>query len=134
MAATRGWLDAQGCPLTRIAVFPEGRPAPAKEFDALIDTGFTGFAQLPARLAASIGLTGIGEMEIIYPDDTTEPVPVAWASMRLGSETREGFVFTPDRGEILVGVHFLRLFGKTLIHSVNDGVVVLTDEASVETD
>ena len=134
MAATRGWLDAQGCPFTRIAVFPEGRPATAKDFDALIDTGFTGFAQIPHRAAISIGLAAIGEMEITYPDETTEPVPVAWATVRLGSETREGFVFIPARGEILIGAHFLRLFGKTLIHSVAEGLVVLTDRAPTQID
>jgi len=117
-----------------MAVFPEGRPAAAKDLDALIDTGFTGFAQVPHRLATSIGLTAVGEMEITYPDDTTEPVPVAWASVRLVSETREGFVFIPERGEVLVGVHFLRLFGKTLIHSVADGLVVLTDQGRVQAD
>jgi clan AA aspartic protease len=134
MAATRGWLDAQGCPFTRIAVFPEGRPATDKDFDSLIDTGFTGFAQIPYRAAISIGLAAIGEMEITYPDETTEPVPVAWATVRLGSETREGFVFIPDRGEILIGAHFLRLFGKTLIHSVSGGLVVLTDQAPTQID
>ena len=61
MAATRGWLDAQGCPFTRIAVFPEGRPATAKDFDALIDTGFTGFVQIPHRAAIAIGLAALGE-------------------------------------------------------------------------
>jgi len=98
------------------------------------DTGFTGFAQVPRRLATSIGLTALGKMEMTYPDDTTEPVPVAWASVRVGSETREGFGFTPDRGEVLVGVHFLRLFGKTLIHSVVDGLVVLADQGRVQID
>jgi predicted aspartyl protease len=85
MAATRGWLDNQGCPLATIEVFPEGRPGAAKNLDALIDTGFTAFAQVPARLAASVGLTAVGEMEITYPDNTTEPVPVAWTSVRLGA-------------------------------------------------
>jgi len=49
----------------------------------------------------------------------------------VGSETREGFVFIPDRGEILIGVHFLRLFGKTLIHSVADGLVILADQGPI---
>ena len=128
MAATRGWLDSQGCPFARIAIFPEGRPLASKDFDALIDTGFTGFAQMPLDAATAMGLVPIGEIELTYPDGTTEPVPVAWATAQLGPETREGFVFVPDTGEVLIGVHFLRLFGKALIHSLADDLVLLTDE------
>ena len=128
MAATRGWLDPQGCPFVRVAIFPEGRAAASKDFDALIDTGFTGFGQMPLAVASSLGLVPIGEMEMTYSDGTTEPVPVAWATVRLSSETREGFFFVPDGGDVLIGVHFLRLFRKALIHSVADDLVVLTDE------
>ena len=127
MAPTRGWLDPQGCPFTKIAIFPEGRPDVRREVEALIDTGFTGFAQIPFAIALSIGLSATGTMDLTFAGGTTEPTPVSWASIQLGPDIREGLVFLSDRSdEILVGVHFLRLFGTTLTFSVGSGVVELS--------
>ena len=127
MAPTRGWLDPQGCPFIKIAIFPEGRLDLRREVDALIDTGFTGFAQIPLDIAVSVGLNATGTMDLTFAGGTTELTPVSWASIQLGPDTREGFVFLSDRSdEILVGVHFLRLFETTLTFSVGSSVVELS--------
>ena len=68
MAPTRGTLDPQGFPLTRVTIFPEGMPARGRDFDALIDTGFTGFAQMPQASAVDIGLTPNGTMDLTFSD------------------------------------------------------------------
>jgi clan AA aspartic protease len=128
MAATRGWLDEQGSPRVRIGIFPEGRPSPTDQFDAVIDTGFTGFAQIPAKTAESIGLRAFGTLDYTLADGTTEPAPIVFASVRLGAETEEGFVVLLEGGDVLVGTEFLRLFGKTLTISVGRGLVELTDD------
>jgi len=126
MAPTRGRLDPQGCPLTRIEIFPEAAPSRGRDFDGLIDTGFTAFAQMPQADAANIGLEATGTMDLTFSDGTTEAMPVAWASIRLGSEIQQGFVFLSDRSnEVLLGVHFLRVFKKTLIFSVEEARVEL---------
>lgn len=126
MAATPGSVDAQGCPRTKISISSEGSPATTKEFDAIIDTGFTAFAQIPIEAAASIGLRAVGEISMTYADGTTLPVPVTWATVRLGSEAVEVFVLLEeDSQEVLVGVHFLRLFRRLLIFSAAEGRVVL---------
>lgn len=118
---------SQGCPLVRVTIFPEGTPAHGREFDGLIDTGFTAFAQMPQAIAAAMGLVAIGTMNLTFSDGTTEPMPVAWASIRLDSETMEGFVLLSDRSEeILLGIHFLRLSRKTLSFSVERGQVELS--------
>ena len=92
MAPTRGWLDPQGCPFIKIAIFPEGRLDLRREVDGLIDTGFTGFAQIPLAIAVPIGLNATGTMDLTFAGETTEPTPVSWASIQLGPDTREGFV------------------------------------------
>ena len=127
MAATRGQLDPQGSPLVTVAVFPEGEPHLAKEFGALIDTGFTGFAAMPIGEASNAGLQATGTMDLTYADGTIHPTPVGWASVRLGTEVVEGFVFLLEGDDVAVGVHFLRLFKKTLVYSVAERSVVLTD-------
>jgi hypothetical protein len=88
MAPTRGTLDPQGCPLTRVTIFPEGIPAHGRDFDALIDTGFTGFAQMPQASAVDIGLTPTGTMDLTFSDGSTEAIPVAWASIRFGGRDK----------------------------------------------
>jgi clan AA aspartic protease len=127
MAPTRGTLDPQGCPLTRVTIFPEGIPAHGRDFDALIDTGFTGFAQMPQASAVDIGLTPTGTMDLTFSDGSNEAIPVAWASIRLEAETKEGFVFLSERSEeVLLGIHFLRVFKRTLTFSVERGHVELS--------
>ena len=127
MAPTRRTLDPQGCPLIRVTIFPKGIPARGRDFDALIDTGFTGFAPMPQASAVDIGLTPTGTMDLTFPDGSTEAMPVAWASIRLEAETKEGFVFLSERSEeVLLGIHFLRVFKKTLTLSVERGHVELS--------
>lgn len=129
MATAAGSLDAQGCPHVTVWISPEGGETLAKEFTALIDTGFTGFAQIPRRDAEQLGLVSDTEMELTYADGTTVPVPVVWGSIRLGTETRQGFIFVEEGSrETLVGVHFLREFRKTLIFSVPQRSVLLVDD------
>jgi predicted aspartyl protease len=126
MAATRGRLDSQGCPLVTVAISPEGNPSQAREFDGLIDTGFTGFAQMPLSTADSLVLVVTGTLDLTYSDGSTQGMPVAWATLRLGTESQDGFILLSDRSdEILLGVHFLRLFRKTLLFSVEASRVEL---------
>lgn len=130
MAATSGQLDPQGSPLVPISVFPEGKPRRAKRFDALIDTGFTGFAVMPMEAAVKIGLNRNHViMDLTYADGRTFPTPAVFASVQLGTEIREGFVFLlPGAdGDVAVGVHFLRVFKKTLEYSVTGNRVELSD-------
>src|SRR5262245_59027380 len=47
---------------------------------------------MPQAVAGDIGLTPAGTMDLTFPDGTTEPIPVAWASVHLGAETKEGFI------------------------------------------
>jgi predicted aspartyl protease len=43
-------------------------PARGRDFDALIDTGFTGFAQMPQASAVDIGLAPTGTMDLTFSD------------------------------------------------------------------
>jgi len=66
-------------------------------------------------------------MDLTLSDGSTEAMPVAWASIRLEAETKEGFVFLSERSEeVLLGIHLLRVFKKTLTLSVERGLVELS--------
>jgi predicted aspartyl protease len=96
MPTLRGSLDSSHCPTIAIAVSASDRPS--EFFDALIDTGFTGFVQLPVRRARELGLTPRAASEIEYAD-----------------------------GQVIVGVEFLRVFQKTFVLSITPGLVLLVD-------
>jgi len=64
---------------------------------------------MPQASAVDIGLAPTGTMDLTFSDGSTEAMPVAWASIRLEAETKEGFVFLSERSEeVLLGIHFLQ--------------------------
>jgi predicted aspartyl protease len=126
MARIRGSLDSTYCPVIPIAV--SASSGPSTFVDAVIDTGFTGFVQLPARAARELSLTPRATSETRYADGRVDAIPLAWGRVTLGSAIQEGFLHI-QRGsdEAIVGVEFLRLFRKTLVVSIADEIVLLVD-------
>ena len=126
MATIRGSLDSTRCPVVPIGV--SAPPAPSRPFEAVIDTGFTGFVQLPEPRAQELGLAPRTTSETQYADGRIDTVPLAWGKVALGTEVQEGLVHLQHGSdEVIVGVEFLRLFRKTLVLSIADGTVVLVD-------
>jgi clan AA aspartic protease len=126
MASLRGSLASDYTPLLTIAI---ASTSGASTFvDAVIDTGFTGFVQVPTPLAEVVGLTPLAATETEYPDGRIDAVPLAWGRIMLGAQAHEGFVHI-QRGsdEVIVGVELLRQLRKTLILSIDDGIVLLVD-------
>jgi clan AA aspartic protease len=116
MATLHGSLDSSHSPLVTIAVSaPSG---PSHFVDALIDTGFTGFVQLPERRAWELGLTLRAVSEAQYADGRTGTIPLAWAKVTLGLDIQEGFVHIQSGSdEVIVGVELLRIFRKVFVLS-----------------
>ncbi|PYN24484.1 MAG: hypothetical protein DMD99_10805, partial [Candidatus Rokuibacteriota bacterium] len=108
MATIRRSLDSSRSPVVTIAVSaPSG---PSTSFDAVIDTGFTGFVQVPEPHAQELGLTPRTASEMQYPDGRIESIPLAWGRVTLAGEVQEGFVHIQHGSdEVIVGVEFLRL-------------------------
>ena len=126
MATLRGSLDSNHSPLVTIAVSaPSG---PSHFVDALIDTGFTGFVQLPERRARELGLTLRAVSEAQYADGRTGTIPLAWAKVTLGRDVQEGFVHIQSGSdEVIVGVELLRIFQKIFVLAIADSLVLLVD-------
>ena len=126
MARIRGSLDSAHCPVISIAV--SASSGPSTFVDAVIDTGFTGFVQLPARTAQELGLTPRATSETQYADGRIDVIPLAWGQVTLRTAFQEGFVHIQRASdETIVGVEFLRLFRKTLVLSIADAIVLLVD-------
>jgi len=126
MAQIRGSLDSAHCPVVAIAV--SASSGPSTFVDAVIDTGFTGFVQLPARAARNLGLTSRAISQTQYADGRIDAIPLAWGRVTLRTAAQEGFIHIQrDSDETIVGVQFLRLFRKTLVVSITDEIVLLVD-------
>jgi len=87
------------------------------------------------KASTAIPLKVIGTFELTHSDGITEPVPAAWATVRLGTQTHEGFVLLSQRSEeALLGIHFLEVFAKALIYSVREQIVILADRIPTDVD
>lgn len=126
MATLHGSLDSSRSPLVTITVSaPSG---PSHFVDALVDTGFTGFVQLPERRARELGLALQAVSEAQYADGRTGTIPLAWAKVTLGPEVREGFAHIQSGSdEVIVGVELLRVFQKIFVLSITESLVLLVD-------
>src|SRR6266850_1901917 len=103
MPSIRGSLDSDRTPVVTIAV--AATSGLSTFVDAVIDTGFTGLAQVPTPVAHELGLTPRTASEIQYPDGRIDTIPLAWGRISLGSETRDGFVHIQrGRDEAIVGI------------------------------
>jgi len=119
-----GQFDKSGCPFLRIAV---SGPKERAEYDAVLDTGFTGFLSLPSKQAERLGLVPRATILLRYADGAAGYKLTASVTVTVKGESQTGIVILePNSSELLLGVSFLRLFNRALI--VSRLAVALVDE------
>jgi clan AA aspartic protease len=96
---------------------------------AVMDTGFDGFAAVPAGIVDTLGLPLGGLAEVEYADGSIHTVRPAPAQITLGDEGREGLVHVTS-GDALIGIDLLRAFRKVFVLSVSAGAVLLVDSVA----
>ena len=121
-----GYLDKIGHPNVKITV--HGISADLKqEFEAMIDTGFTGFLMMPLVSAFPLGLTLLGTSSYTLADGSTSPKLLALGTVGLdGQETSGVIVLETNQCGLLLGMAYLRSAKRTLI--VSDNSVTLLDQ------
>ena len=96
------------------------------QLEGIIDTGFTGFVQVPPYLATALRLLTppLSWGNTILADGTTQQVVLQEALVSVESETRNGICQIPmaQDSPILIGMDFLRRFDRLLIVSNELGV------------
>ena len=91
---------------------------PGIEYTGIIDTGFTGFVQLPLAVAIELALPLEGTTSVMLADGSTAAKLTAQAQATLLEESEVGIVIIEFHSpEILVGMDFLRRFRRGLIVS-----------------
>ena len=125
-----GSLDNSGHPIVKIEVF--GLSAQfKKEFEAMIDTGFTGFLMMPLVEAFPLALTLYGTSNWTLADGSSQPKLLAFGSVVLAGETSHGvIVLEPNATRPLLGMEFLRKNKKTLLVSSTGCTII--DENFIE--
>lgn len=117
-----GHYGRSGSPVLNIKVsgpFTEG-----KDYEAILDTGFTGFLSMPLSQAISLGLILHGTTAISLADGSRCFRITAKGHVQIGEESQVGVVILePTSTEVLLGMAFLRLFKRAIL--VSEHVVAL---------
>jgi len=122
-----GFLDNAGTPRLKILISGVLSQEP-QEFEAIIDTGFTGFISMPILKAFPLGLPLYGTTTVILADGTTANKLTALGKAHLGVETNFGvIILEPNSSDVLIGIDFLRRFEKVLLLHTHKPAVILED-------
>lgn len=127
MATLTGHFDKTGSPRIKIKLRGVSHDS-AKEFEAIIDTGFTGFVSISLIDALPLGLVLAGVAMATLADGSDSQKLTASGTAILGGEEKPG-VFLLNMGsgpvDVLIGMALLRTFDKTLY--VHRNTVALMD-------
>jgi len=129
MPDQRGSLDRSGSPVITIkiaGIFKGG----VQEFNAVLDTGFTGFISMPLFKAFPLGLVLFSTTSVVFADTSTQVRLLALGQAIIGEEPPQpGLIILEwGDGEVLVGMDFLRNMKKSLTISPAKGTVLLADD------
>ena len=119
LPATLGRIDESGSPRLPFFLCGVAHDLPGIEYEGIVDTGFSGFVQIPFGEACQLQLPLQGTVSNILADGS-----VVTALTALGRATIQengnslgpavGTVQISASSEILVGMEFLRAFGREL--------------------
>lgn len=122
-----GYLNRSGHPAIKIGIHGI-HPDLQREFEALIDTGFTGFLLMPIMSAFPLGLTLVGTSSYTLADGSTSPKLLALGTITLGGERTTGvIVLESNQCDLLLGMDFLRQSKRALAVSIQ-GVALVDEE------
>jgi clan AA aspartic protease len=119
-------LNNAGHPFIKVKVFGIAEQL-AQEFDALIDTGFTGFLMLPLTAALPLGLTLISTTAYTLADGSSSLTLVALGTVELEGQKVFGPISLESNvncKDVLLGMEFIRQANQLLILSSQGAVLV----------
>lgn len=126
------WIGSfkNGSPVLKVSI-PGDRGR--RSFQAIIDTGFSGFGLMPLSQARKLGLPLSGVTSVVYADGRRSARPTAFARVAVGrSKDIEGLIILEPRSEeLLLGTEFLRATRKVLVLDMNTPGVELRDASKV---
>ncbi|HEY6242590.1 MAG TPA: hypothetical protein VIX17_01510 [Pyrinomonadaceae bacterium] len=126
-----GSFNPLGSPTLKIKI--TGALGTQQDFEAIIDTGFSGFLSMPTVRAFPLGLILYGTTRVILADGGVAFKYTALGSVTVEAESAAGIIILePNSTDFLVGMDFLTKFKKTLFVHEKNKFVALIDDADVE--
>ena len=127
MPPLTGSFNSSGSPVIKIAVYGVFEQS-KQEFEAIVDTGFSGFLSMPIVQAFPLGLVLTGTTTTILADGSQSFKLTALGKVVLGDKTEIGLILlNTGSSDILIGMEFLKIFQITLMIS-SEGFVLLENE------
>jgi predicted aspartyl protease len=120
-------LNNAGHPYIKVKVFGISDQF-AREFDALIDTGFTGFLMLPLTAALPLGLTLYGTSTYTLADGDSSTNLIAVGTVEYEGQRTVGPISLENNvkcTDVLLGMDFIRQSKQVLV--VGEAVGILID-------
>ena len=128
MPPLTGSFNSSGSPVIKIAVYGIFEQS-KQEFDAIVDTGFSGFLSMPIVLAFPLGLVLTGTTTTILADGSQSFKLTALGKVVLGDKTEIGLILlNTGSSDILIGMEFLKIFQRTLMISSESFVLFENEE------
>src|SRR5580658_1586626 len=132
MTSGAGHFNAGGHPSLKFHLCGVVHPAPGLEFEGVLDTGFTGFIQLPIQHAFSLKLPLEGTAQYTLADGSSATCLTALASTTFCAKSVVGVVTLAQGAQhILVGMGFLRQF-KMGILMLSNNIAFIDEEDLAE--
>ena len=128
---TIGHYDQDGNACVHLHICGTKHEHPRVRYEAVIDTGFTGFIQLPLSYAIALSLPLEGVQKVALANYSTLMMLTALADVTLANRTETGVILlSQSSNTILLGMDFLGRFDRILMVSKKVGVVLL-DESPI---
>ena len=122
-----GYTRPDGTPVFRITI--QGVLSARHDFEAVLDTGFTGFVSMPLMDAFPLGLVLSGTESVLFANGAEENRLTAYGTVTVGPKSHKGAILLePDSGEVLIGIQMLRNFNLSFLIDPVSNVVKLFDE------
>lgn len=114
-----GHYDQAGHACLKLHLRGVRHPAPGVEFEVMIDTGFSGFIQIPIVQAIALQLPLQGTQTLVLANGETVNTFTALVVATFGEKELVGVAPLSPSDVFLVGMGFLRQFDQALIISKN---------------
>lgn len=119
-----GSFSPTGHPIFQIEVYGFSDKF-SQKFDAMLDTGFSGFLNLPLVYALKIGLILNSTASYTLADGSTQHTLLCLGSIKIGEGVQPGLISISKGSDVLIGMDFLRKFKKKLSLDCEGGTLRL---------
>lgn len=126
-----GHYDKAGHACLKLHLRGVRHPAPGVEYEVMIDTGFSGFIQIPIVQAIALQLPLQGTQTLVLANGETVSTFTAMVVATFGEKAHVGAASLTPSDIFLVGMGFLRQFDQALIIS-KDGIGLMDEQAPAE--